>query len=127
MAGVWVLNVLLTGYKSLFHQNGFYPSSPPCSLSRARRSVLRVKRYEVVSRTKFPRWMGGVEKTTLSMKLHLAERDPQHHAWAKRGVDKKQMKLKILLSYWYYKNVDLDALFAKYFTKPYPEVFAVEW
>lgn len=34
------------------------------------------------------------------------------------------MRLRILLSYWYYKDTDLDALFAKYFTPPYPEVFA---
>jgi len=34
------------------------------------------------------------------------------------------MRLKILLSYWYYKDADLDALFKKYFTEPYPEVFA---
>jgi hypothetical protein len=58
------------------------------------------------------------------MKLHLAERDPQHHAWAKRGVDKEDMKLRILLSYWYYKDTDLDTLFAKYFTPPFPDVFA---
>jgi len=35
-----------------------------------------------------------------------------------------KMRLKILLSYWYYKDADLDALFKKYFTEPYPEVFA---
>ena len=58
------------------------------------------------------------------MELYLSERDPQHHAWAKRGVDKRDMNLRILLSYHYYKNTDLDALFAKYFTAPYPEVFA---
>lgn len=58
------------------------------------------------------------------MQIHLAERDPQHHAWAKRGVDKEQMKLRILLSYHYYKDIDLDELFAKYFTEPYPDVFA---
>lgn len=34
------------------------------------------------------------------------------------------MQLRILLSYHYYKDTDLDALFAKYFTAPYPEVFA---
>ena len=87
------------------------------------------------------------------MKIHLAERDPQHHAWAKHGVDEHTMKLhlatwppnkqkeqtlgqafaqreapvlklRILLSYYYYKDIDLDALFAKYFTPPYPDVFA---
>ena len=59
-----------------------------------------------------------------AMKLHLAERDPQHHSWAKSGVDRANMQLRILLSYHYYKDTDLDALFAKYFTEPYPEVFA---
>lgn len=34
------------------------------------------------------------------------------------------MRLRILLSYWYYKDSDLDVLFAKYFNRPYPEVFA---
>lgn len=34
------------------------------------------------------------------------------------------MRLRILLSYHYYKDTDLDALFAKYFTEPYPDVFA---
>ena len=58
------------------------------------------------------------------MRIHLAERDPQHHAWAKRGADEHSMKLRILLSYHYYKDTDLDALFAKYFTPPYPDVFA---
>jgi len=58
------------------------------------------------------------------MRAYLAERDPQHHAWPKRGADEKHMRLRILLSFHYYKNVDLDALFAKYFTQPYPEVFA---
>ena len=58
------------------------------------------------------------------LKLHLAERDPQHHAWPKRGVDRASLRLRILLSYWYYKDVDLDTLFAKYFSEPYPDVFA---
>lgn len=58
------------------------------------------------------------------MKIHLAEHDPQHHAWSKQGVNKRGLRLRILLSYWYYKDTDLDALFAKYFTKPYPDVFA---
>ena len=58
------------------------------------------------------------------MRIHLAERDPQHHAWPKRGVEGAGMKLRILLSYHYYKDTDLDALFAKYFTPPYPDVFA---
>ena len=36
----------------------------------------------------------------------------------------RDVQLRILLSYWYYKDVDLDKLFAKYFTEPYPDVFA---
>lgn len=72
----------------------------------------------------FPDGWGGVKLTAESMQIHLADRDPQHHAWAKHGVDKANMKLRILLSYWYYKDTDLDALFTKYFTPPYPDVFA---
>lgn len=34
------------------------------------------------------------------------------------------MRLKVLLSYWYYKDVDLEALFEKYFKDNYPEIFA---
>ncbi len=60
----------------------------------------------------------------LGVNIHLAERDPQHHAWAKHGADSQGLRLRILLSYWYYKDTDLDALFAKYFTPPYPDVFA---
>lgn len=43
---------------------------------------------------------------------------------AVNGVIGGGMNLRILLSYHYYKDTDIDALFAKYFTKPYPEVFA---
>jgi hypothetical protein len=42
----------------------------------------------------------------------------------RRDTDRPQLRLRILLSYWYYKDTDLDALFAKYFTPPYPQVFA---
>ena len=62
--------------------------------------------------------------TNTPMKLHLADSNPQHHSWAKSGADRGNMKLRILLSYHYYKDTDLDALFEKYFTPPYPEVFA---
>lgn len=67
---------------------------------------------------------GGFGEVGKAMRIHLAERDPQHHAWPKRGADEHNMKLRILLSYHYYKDTDLDALFAKYFTPPYPDVFA---
>jgi len=76
------------------------------------------------SRNPQSRLRSGTDQWKMLMKLHLAERDPQHHAWPKRGADKGGLRLRILLSYWYYKDVDLDALFAKYFTPPYPEVFA---
>ena len=72
----------------------------------------------------FPAGWGGADRTAKAMKLHLAERDPQHHSWAKNGADSNGLQLRILLSYWYYKDVELDALFAKYFTQPYPDVFA---
>jgi len=68
--------------------------------------------------------MGGAEKLATGLRVYLAERDPRHHAWAKRGVEGAGLRLRILLSYWYYKDAKLDALFAKYFTEPYPEVFA---
>ena len=107
--------------------------------------------HAVVSRYVLPQRLGGVTRTCDAMKLylttwppekqieqtvgqrsaqeeamrlHLAERDPQHHALPKRGVEDKAMKLRILLSYHYYKDTDLDALFSKYFTEPYPSVFA---
>ena len=34
-----------------------------------------------------------------------------------------RLRLRVLLSFHYYKNTDLDELFGKYFTEPYPEVF----
>ena len=51
--------------------------------------------------------MGGVGRTSESMEIYP-----------------NKMKLRVLLSYWYYKDTDLDALFEKYFTPPYPDVFA---
>jgi len=55
----------------------------------------------------FPDGWGGVGRTSESMEIYP-----------------NKMKLRILLSYWYYKDTDLDALFEKYFTPPYPDVFA---
>lgn len=46
------------------------------------------------------------------------------HNLNRGGADPNGMKLRILLSYWYYKDTELDALFEKYFTPPYPDVFA---
>jgi len=42
--------------------------------------------------------------------IYLAERDAQLWCWASRGIH-PPMRLRILLSYWYYKDTDLDALF----------------
>lgn len=59
------------------------------------------------------------------MKIHIVDAMPLHLSYAKRGgADPNGMKLRILLSYWYYKDTELDALFEKYFTQPYPDVFA---
>lgn len=66
--------------------------------------------------------VGGLGEA-VGPRIHLAERDPQHHGWASRGAVSDGLRLRILLSYHYYKDVDLDDLFAKYFTEPYPEVF----
>jgi len=71
----------------------------------------------------FPDGLGGVGLTVDSMNLYLAERDCQHHSWAKNGADEHGFRLRILLSYHYYKDTDLDALFTKHFTEPYPDVF----
>ena len=68
--------------------------------------------------------LGQASAQEKALKLHLAERDPQHHAWAKHGADNGGYHLRILLSYHYYKDTDLDQLFEKYFTEPYPDVFA---
>lgn len=45
------------------------------------------------------------------------------HESTSNGGQHNRMKLRILLSYHYYKDTDLDALFSKYFTEPYPDVF----
>ena len=71
------------------------------------------------------------------MRLYLALSYPEavggviSGGWIQRyippcsGIERERdVQLRILLSYWYYKDVDLDKLFAKYFTPPYPDVFA---
>jgi len=58
------------------------------------------------------------------MKIYIVDAVPQHYSFAKSGgADPNGMKLRILLSYWYYKDTDLNVLFEKYFTPPYPDVF----
>lgn len=55
-------------------------------------------------------------------KVHIVDGDPQHYSWASRSAG-DELRLRVLLSYHYYKDTDLDALFRRYFTEPYPEVF----
>lgn len=66
------------------------------------------------------------------MKVYLATWPPQKQeeqtigqAWAQEyAMTHEPMKLRVLLSYWYYQDVDLGALFAKYFPHNHPDVFA---
>ncbi len=60
------------------------------------------------------------------LKLYLADANQQRHVEPQHGVIDiaPALRLRILLSYWYYKDTDLDVMFAKHFTPPYPEVFA---
>ena len=55
--------------------------------------------------------MGGVTELEKATKIH-------------HKGNEAAMQLRILLSYYYYKNVDLDDLFARYFKPPYPDIFA---
>lgn len=69
----------------------------------------------------------GLVEVDQMTKIHLADsslmgKDAKHYGYAHQGV--KPLKLRILLSYWYYKDTDLDELFQTYFTKPYPDVLA---
>lgn len=64
------------------------------------------------------------------MKIHLATWPPQKQIEQTLGQamvherTQPPMKLRILISYHYYREIDLDELFAKYFRQPYPDVFA---
>ena len=72
---------------------------------------------------------GGFGEVGKAMRIHLATWPPEkqvEQTLVQASAQRMQpsMKLRILLSYHYYKDTDLDALFAKYFTPPYPDVFA---
>ena len=59
------------------------------------------------------------------MKIYLADTSNGiNYGDASLGAAMLNTRLKILLSYWYYKDTDLDELFSKYFTPPYPQVLA---
>ena len=56
------------------------------------------------------------------MKLYLADTSSQDHGWAAQGAmaqPRLNLTHRILLSYHYYKKLDLDTLYAKYFKPPY--------
>lgn len=60
------------------------------------------------------------------MKLYLADTNNDNHRWAGDGARshaKVGVEHRILISYHYYQKDDLDKLFARYFTPPYPDVF----
>jgi len=59
------------------------------------------------------------------LKTYLADANPQRHVEPQHGVAgvAPSLRLRILLSYHYYKKLNLDEMFAKHFTYPYPEVF----
>ena len=56
-------------------------------------------------------------------RIHLAEPDRQHLGFGNAAVNRTGRRLRILLSYHYFGREDLDALLAKHFTEPYPEIF----
>ncbi len=75
---------------------------------------------------------GGVEKTSKFMKIYLASWPPlkqikqtygQRHADNLSKNMNDNLQLRILLSYWYYKNVNLEKMLEKHFAKPYPDIF----
>ena len=57
-----------------------------------------------------------------NMDIYLTDHDPQHHRWPNDGAP--GLRLRVLLSYHYYKDVDLEALLEKYFPGNYPDIFA---
>lgn len=56
-------------------------------------------------------------------RIHIAEAKGQHLAFGNAAVNRTGRQLRILLSYHYFGKEDLDALLAKHFTEPYPEIF----
>jgi len=56
-------------------------------------------------------------------RIHLAEANGQHLGFGNAAVNQTGRQLRILLSYHYFGREDLDALLAKHFTEPYPEIF----
>jgi len=67
-------------------------------------------------------WMDGQDQPD-GLRLHFADRDPVNHKFAQAGVLPHDFRLRILISYHYYKDVNLDRLYARHFKEPYPETF----
>ncbi len=67
----------------------------------------------------YPEAQGGVKYLSC-----VDAPSPERMAVGEARRERERVQLRILLSYWYYKDADLDKLFAKYFTPPYPDVFA---
>src|SRR2546430_10094160 len=57
------------------------------------------------------------------MKIYLADGSVINHHAPHDGLSHILVTSRILLSYHYFKKTDLDTLFAKYFARPYPQVF----
>jgi len=54
------------------------------------------------------------------MKLFLSDTEKSNLAWGKQ----EGFRLRMLLSYWYYKDIDLDVMLTEWFGEPRPEIFA---
>lgn len=65
----------------------------------------------------------GLHNVASDMKIHLAEGSIKHHSFAQLQASRSQLRFRVLLSYFYYLKSDLDAVFNKGFTQPYPDVF----
>ena len=56
-------------------------------------------------------------------RIHLVDAAMPHNAFAQKALAPRGRQLRILLSYHYFGKEDLDALLAKHFAEPYPEIF----
>ena len=65
--------------------------------------------------------------TGLNLYLALGASDPGKTRPLGKSTSSPEttyLHLRILISYWYYKDVDLDKMFTEHFSPPYPNVFA---
>lgn len=59
-----------------------------------------------------------------AMRLYLADSNDNNHRNAHAALAERGLRHRILLSYWYYKDKDLDQVMAQHFADPYPDIFA---